>query len=198
MRFVIACSVAVMAVACGQTLDNPSSPTSLGDTPSVSGGERVSLRQAGIQCSDAPVVWVTKNFSPVGRSIHVVWLPAPNVETYQVEVLHNRNGETPKFVYSFFTNRTEASIDDREDGGRYYVRVRVKNPCDVFGAWSTTLIIYMDGGSDKGGQDTPTEPPYEPPGDDDEGGGDDDCEEDDNDGNGNDCDHDDDGNPGNS
>lgn len=194
MRALICVAFAVLAVACGQTREVvPTSPSTLGDVIGESGG-RASVRQAGIQCSDAPVVWVTKNFSPVGRSIHVVWQAATAVETYQVEVLHNRNGETPKFVYSFLTNRTNAYIDDKENGGRYYVRVRVKNPCDVFGAWSTTLIIYMDGGE---AVSAPVIPPDEPPTDDpptDE----DDCDEDEDDGNnghGNDCDHDDDSNP---
>ena len=180
----------------------PTAPSYLGSFPE-NGDARVSVRQAGIQCSDAPVKWVTTNFSPVGRSAHVIWLPVQGVETYQVEVYHNRNGETQKFVYSFFTNRTDAYIDDREDGGRYYVKVRVKNPCDVFGAWSETLIIYMDGGID-GGSGTVT-PPYEPPGDDDpptddDDGGDEPCtdEDDGNNGHGNDCDHDDESNPGQS
>ena len=198
MRFVIACVIAVMAAACGQTLENPSSPTSLGDTPSVSGGERVSMRQAGIQCSDAPVQWITTNFSPVGRSAHVLWVPVPNITTYEVEVYHTRDEQRfpKKFVYSFKTNRTDAYIDDREDGGRYFVRVRVLNSCGGTGAWSATLIIYLDGGP-QGGTVTepPYEPPYEPPTDDPPS---DECNADEDDGNnghGNDCDHDDDSNP---
>ena len=197
MRKWIGCLVTavgiVMTVGCG-TSSIPTAATSSALSVEENGGSRVSLRQAGIQCSDAPVRWVTQNYSPKG-SMYVRWVPAPAVETYQVEVRHNRNGETPTFVYSFYTNRTEATIEDREDGGRYYIRVRVKNPCDVYGAWSETLIIYLDGNAGAGNttpQEPPYEPPYEPPGDED---GDEDCEEDANNGHGNDCDHDDDSNP---
>jgi hypothetical protein len=181
--------------ACGESSLSSLAPTSPSGLTADSGsGGRASVRQAGIQCSDAPIAWITGNFSPEGRSARIYWVPAPNVETYQVEVRHARDGQ-PRFIYGFFTNLTEASIDDKEDGGRYYVRVRSKNPCDIFGAWSETLIIDVggNGGSGKvstepenpggGGEEEPEEPSE-------------DCEEDDNNGHGNDCDRDDDGNPG--
>jgi hypothetical protein len=176
---------AVLAVGCGSqaNLMNPVAPSSLSAVEAGSGG-RATTRQAGIQCSDAPVPWVTSNFSPEGRSARIYWVPVPNIGTYEVEVRHNRNGEVPKFVYSFTTDLTEASIDDKEDGGRYYVRVRVYNACNTYGAWSETLIIYIEGGTDNAGKGS-----QEPP----NGGGDDD---DGNNGHGNDDDGDDDSNPG--
>jgi len=215
----IVASIVIFTAACG---DSPTTGPSL--TPSSTAvyadqGGRSSIRQAGIQCSDAPVRWITTSFSPVGRSARVYWEAVQNVNIYQLEVYHTRDEQRfPKtFVgYVLAQGIAEATLGDPEDGGRYFVRVRVVNTCGLPGEWSSVLIIYMDGQPNEGGSEGPV---YVPPtdGDDDDGNnghgndddGDDDSnpgggndsdepctdEDDGNNGHGNDCDKDDDSNP---
>jgi len=204
----IAASIVIFTAACGDSPTTgpsatPSSTPVYAQTGGVSG-----IRQAGIQCSDAPVRWITTSFSPEGRSARVYWEAVPGVNIYQLEVYHTRDEQRfPKaFVgYVLAQGIAEATLGDPEDGGRYFVRVRVINTCGVAGEWSSVLIIYMDGNEEIGsGQEGPDDgPDYIPPTDGDDDDGPDEtpippCDDTDdgNNGHGNDCDRDDDDNPG--
>ena len=66
-----------------------------------------------------------------------------------MEISYSVDGSQPWRVVSMFdTNRTEFRYVDAEHGGRYLVRVRVKNRCDRSGAWSEQLSIIIGGGAD--------------------------------------------------
>jgi hypothetical protein len=69
-----------------------------------------------------------------------------------LEISYSRDGIEPWHVVAAFdTNRTEFRYVDREDGGRYSVRVRVKNRCDRVGAWSAPLDVMLADGIDDPG-----------------------------------------------
>ena len=154
LAFVGAVFLLVVSTACG---DSPSHPPS--QTFSLVGPDSPLASTAGISCSDATPTWISPNQGPIGNAVTVFW----NGErgegykgyTYLVVVDYNRSGVEPlQEVARFRTNRTEASIKNTEDGGRYYVKVRLThNPCgDVLSDWSKVLTIYFDGrGGDSSG-----------------------------------------------
>jgi hypothetical protein len=204
-----ACTVA----ACGnQPLDTGVSPTSTLGNGSLA--ETAAIGDINNSCSNQTTFWVTPHYSTDDGYIKGEWTPVFNVDTYKVQISYSRDGIEPwRVVATFDTNRTEFRYVDGENGGRYLVRVRVKNRCDGMGPWSEALRIYIGGGADSGDALPPPPPPcgeecYVPPpppgddgpGDDTDGPGDDtDGPGDDDDGNnghGNDDDHDDDSNPG--
>jgi hypothetical protein len=127
-------------------------------------------------CSNQTTFWVTPHYSTDDGYIKGEWAPVFNVETYKVQISYSRDGIQPwQIVATFDTNRTEFRYVDPENGGRYLVRVRIKNTCDGMGPWSEALRIYVGGGSDPGAFSPPPPPPCEecnvllpPPGDDDE------------------------------
>jgi hypothetical protein len=100
-------------------------------------------------CSDQTTFWVTPHYSTDDGYIKGEWTPVFNVDTYKVQVSYSRDGIQPwRVVATFDTNRTEFRYVDGENGGRYSVRVRVKNRCDGMGPWSEALRIYVGGGQD--------------------------------------------------
>ena len=180
----VAAAIIVITAGCS-TSNIPTAPSMSSSVVEGPSGGVSGVRQAGIQCSDAPVQWITTSFSPVGRSARVYWVAVPNIDTYELEVYHSRDDQRfQKSFVGFYKAQglAEATLGDPEDGGRYYVRVRVLNKCGLAGEWSSVLIIYMDGQPNAGDG-----PDYNPP-----GGGDDDNDN----GHGNDDDGDDDSNPG--
>ena len=169
MRYAILAALAASTLACGES-PSVTGPDSIGNIDPIAGDVTNAQRTrnlrfdvlGGVQCSDAQVQWSTTNFSTDRRSFVVNWRPLPGVQTYEVKVSYSRDGAVePRVVALFNTNRTEARLRDSEDGGRYYVVVRViHNDCgDVEGSWSAPLTIYVGGGSEQGGsQDPPIEP----------------------------------------
>jgi len=205
MRLMIVLLTACTVAACGnQSLDTGVSPTSTLGNGSLA--ETAAIGNIENSCSDQTTFWVTPHYTTDGGYIKGEWTPVFNVETYKVQISYSRDGIQPwRVVATFDTNRTEFRYVDAENGGRYLVRVRVKNTCDGMGPWSEALRIYVGGGTDGGdapppppppppqecGEECdllppPPPPPPPPPGDDDDG----------NNGHGNDDDHDDDSNPG--
>jgi hypothetical protein len=139
-----ACSVA----ACGSHApDTGVSPTS---TLIVSGlAETAPIGNAAISCSTEDPIWITAHYTTDDGALKGEWTPVLNVETYQIEITYSRDGIQPwRVVSTFYTNRSEFRYIDHEQGGRYLVRVRVKNPCDVYGAWSSQLRIIIGAGGD--------------------------------------------------
>ena len=205
MRLMIVLLTACTVAACGnQSLDTGVSPTSTLGNGSLA--ETAAIGNIENSCSDQTTFWVTPHYTTDDGYIKGEWTPVFNVETYKVQISYSRDGIQPwRVVATFDTNRTEFRYVDAENGGRYLVRVRVKNTCDGMGPWSEALRIYVGGGTDGGdapppppppppqecGEECdllppPPPPPPPPPGDDDDG----------NNGHGNDDDHDDDSNPG--
>lgn len=149
MRHVIMLLTACTVAACGnQALDTGVNPTS-----TVGNGSLAAIAPIGHPantCSDQAVTWVTPHYSTDDGHIKGEWTPVYNVDTYQVEISYSRDGSPWRVVSTFDTNRTEFRYVDRENGGRYLVRVRVKNRCDRTGAWSQQLSIIVGGGEDPG------------------------------------------------
>jgi hypothetical protein len=183
-----AIALALVITACGESPTAGPSPLS-----SQAGGSMLST--AGVTCSDAATM-VTKNYSPIGRNIRVDWTTNPGSEVFQVEVSYSRTGRPPLRVIDVFTTEhTFANIADNEDGGFYFVRVRViHSACgDADGAWSRTVIIDVVGREDRRPVNPPVvTPPDETPDEDPEP----EPEDDGDNGHGNDDDGDDDSNPG--
>lgn len=148
MRYVIVLLTACLATACGsQTADLGVGPT----TGLMTSGLAVTapIGNAENTCSDQAPIWVTTAYSSSNGTVHGEWTPVFNIETYQVEISYSRDGIQPwRVVAAFDTNRTELRYVDRENGGRYRVRVRVKNRCDRAGAWSTQLNVILEAGQD--------------------------------------------------
>ena len=95
--------------------------------------------------------WVTPHYTTDGGDITGEWTPVSNVDTYRVQISYSRDGIQPwRVVSTFDTNRTEFRYVDGENGGRYLVRVRLKNRCDGMGPWSEALRIYVGGGDGPG------------------------------------------------
>ena len=151
-----ACTVA----ACGnQSLDTGVSPTS-----TLGHGSLASTAPTGDianSCSDQTMFWVTPHYTTDGGDITGEWTPVFNVDTYRVQISYSRDGIQPwRVVSTFDTNRTEFRYVDGENGGRYLVRVRLKNRCDGMGPWSEALRIYVGGGDGSGpGNASPPPPP---------------------------------------
>jgi len=199
-----ACTVA----ACGsQSLDTGVSPTSTLGNGSLA--ETAAIGDVDNSCTDQTTFWVTPHYTTDDGYIKGEWTPVFNVDTYKVQISYSRDGIQPwRVVVTFDTNRTEFRYVDAENGGRYLVRVRVKNRCDGMGPWSEALRIYVGGSNDAGDAPPPPPPPCGeecdllpppppappppppvgdiPPADEDDG----------NNGHGNDDDHEDDSNPG--
>jgi hypothetical protein len=108
--------------------------------------------------------WVTPHYTTDGGDITGEWSPVFNVDTYRVQISYSRDGIQPwRVVSTFDTNRTEFRYVDGENGGRYLVRVRLKNRCDGMGPWSEALRIYVGGGDGPGAASPPPSPPPPPP-----------------------------------
>jgi hypothetical protein len=150
MRHVIMLLVACTAAACAnQPFDTGVSPTSTLSMPSNGLAAIAPIGNPDNSCPDQVASWVTPHYSTDDGYIKGEWTPVHNVETYQVEISYSVDGSQPWRVVSMFdTNRTEFRYVDAEHGGRYLVRVRVKNRCDRSGAWSEQLSIIIGGGAD--------------------------------------------------
>ncbi len=151
MRYAIVLLTALVAAACGEAPDTGVSPTSM---LSVTGFTQTApIGDAANSCSDSAPIWVTVNYTTSNGHLQGEWTPIFNIDTYQVEISYSRDGIEPWHVVAAFdTNRTEFRYVDRENGGRYLVRVRVKNRCDRVGAWSTPLSVMLaDGAPDDEG-----------------------------------------------
>jgi hypothetical protein len=151
MRYAIVLLTAVVATACaGEAPD-----TGIGPTPFVTTNgfaETAAIGDAENSCSDRTPIWVTLNYTTSHGHLQGEWTPVLSIETYQVEIRYSRDGIEPwRVVAAFDTNRTEFRYVDRENGGRYLVRVRVKNRCDRVGAWSTPLNVTIEDGPDDAG-----------------------------------------------
>lgn len=149
-------ALAVVAAACGSEHMN----NSMGVGPEIQVPATLA-QQPGIQCSDTAPAWKTKNYSTSSRSFLVDWFALPGVQTYEVEVSYSRDGLEPKrLLRTFRTNRSNATLPDSEDGGRYYIRVRVThNDCgDVDGAFGSELTVIIAGDAgDVGGNNDDSE-----------------------------------------
>ena len=107
-------------------------------------------------CSDAAPRWITRNFSTDRRSFTVTWEAQGPDYTYEMVAHHSRDGgDAGRYLGEYYTNRSEMTMGDTANGGRYYLQVRIThNPCgDVDGPWSEVLTVYVDG------PDTTTAPP---------------------------------------
>ena len=161
MRLMIVLLTACTVAACGsQSLDTGVSPTSTLGNGSLA--ETAAIGNIENSCSDQTTFWVTPHYTTDDGYIKGEWTPVFNVETYKVQISYSRDGIQPwRIVATFDTNRTEFRYVDAENGGRYLVRVRVKNTCDGMGPWSEALRIYVGGGNDA--SDAPPPPPPPPP-----------------------------------
>jgi hypothetical protein len=159
MRYAIVLLTAVVTTACGEAPDTGISPTSV---LSVTGNTQTApIGDAANSCSDSAPIWVTVNYTTGNGHLQGEWTPIFNIDTYQVEISYSRDGIEPwRVVSAFDTNRTEFRYVDRENGGRYLVRVRVKNRCDRVGAWSTPLNVMLADGAEDPGPPPPQEEYY--------------------------------------
>ena len=158
MRLMIVLLTACTVAACGSTLDTGVSPTS-----TLGNGSLTSTAAIGDienSCSDQTTFWVTPHYTTDDGYGKGEWTPVFNVETYKVQISYSRDGIQPwRVVATFDTNRTEFRLVDAEQGGRYLVRVRLKNRCDGMGPWSEALRIYVGGGPDASDAPPPPPPP---------------------------------------
>ena len=159
MRLVIVLLTACTVAACGnQSLDTGVSPTSTSGNGSLA--STAPIGSVNNSCSDQTTSWVTPHYSIDGGDIKGEWTPVFNVDTYRVQISYSRDGIQPWLVVATFdTNRTEFRYVDGENGGRYLVRVRLKNRCDGMGPWSEALRIYVGGGDGPGDAAPPPPPP---------------------------------------
>jgi hypothetical protein len=157
MRQVIVLLTACVAAACA----SPAPDTGVSPTPELTTAgfaETAPMDLADNSCSDRAPIWLTLHYTTSNGALQGEWTPILNIETYQIEISYSRDGIQPwRVVAAFDTNRTEFRYVDRENGGRYLVRVRVKNRCDRVGAWSTQLNVMIDDGPDDEG---PSEEQY--------------------------------------
>ena len=148
MRLMIVLLTACIVAACGnQSLETGVSPTSTLGNGSLA--ETAAIGDIDNSCSDQTTFWVTPHYSTNDGYIKGEWTPVFNIDTYKVQISYSRDGIEPwRVVAAFDTNRTEFRHVDTENGGRYLVRVRVKNRCDGMGPWSEALRIYVDRSED--------------------------------------------------
>src|SRR5262245_59522876 len=123
MRYAIVLLTALVAAACGEAPDTGVSPSSMLSVTGLT--QTAPMGDAANSCTDSAPIWVTVNYTTSNGHLQGEWTPIFNIDTYQVQISYSRDGIEPwRVVAAFDTNRTEFRYVDRENGGRYLVRVR--------------------------------------------------------------------------